>query len=310
MDDTTEWIDPELIAAGKKTIAGCIAFEVLPEDGGPVVIHAAAEPRSRIADWVNLPASPHTTDHKLSARAIESYERCPLRYKMSLEWNLPEEPTANVHFGSAMHAALYAHFDALRKGRPISADEVVNYFLQQFGDKPIEDPTQRRLYEKEGPEQLRAFLGSAAAQPHGQIAMLEHTFACEVAGSRVIGRIDRVDEDADGYVIVDYKTGNPKSQNTADDSVQLSVYALAMSSKKPVKMLILQNLADNSSVITTRSAEELRNTEAKIADVAAGIAAGKFEAKPDRHCGWCAYRTICPAQEVNLPPRADDMPAK
>ena len=300
----------DLVAAGKKTIAGCIAFEVLPEDGGPVVIHAAAEPRSRIADWVNLPALPHTTDHKLSASAIESYERCPLRYKVSLEWNLPEEPTANVHFGSAMHAALYAHFDALRKGRPISADEVVNYFLQQFGDKPIEDPTQRRLYEKEGPEQLRAFLGSAAAQPHGQIAMLEHTFACEVAGSRVIGRIDRVDEDADGYVIVDYKTGNPKSQNTADDSVQLSVYALAMSSKKPVKMLILQNLADNSSVITTRSAEELRNTEAKIADVAAGIAAGKFEAKPDRHCGWCAYRTICPAQEVNLPPRADDMPAK
>jgi RecB family exonuclease len=283
---------------------------LLPGTDGPVVIHAAAEPRSRIAEWVGLPASPRTTHHKLSARAIENYERCPLRYKMSLEWNLPEEPTANIHFGSAMHAALYAHFDALSKGRPKTADEIVQYFLQEFGEKPIADATQRRLYEKEGPEQLRAFLGSPAAQPHGKIAMLEHPFSCEVAGTRVIGRIDRVDEDEDGYVIVDYKTGNPKSQNTADDSVQLSVYALAMSAKKPVRMLVLQNMEDNTSVVTTRSGEELRATEAKIAGVAAGIAAGEFEAKPGRHCSWCAYRTICPEKEVNLPPGAEATPAK
>jgi DNA helicase II / ATP-dependent DNA helicase PcrA len=300
----------ELVAAGNKEIRGCIDFEVLPETGGPVLIHAAAEARSRIAEWVGLPASPRTTHHKLSARAIENYERCPLRYKMSLEWNLPEEPTANIHFGSAMHAALYAHFDAVSKGRPKTADEIVQYFLQEFDEKPIADATQRRLYEKEGPEELRAFLGSSAAQPHGKIAMLEHTFSCEVAGSRVIGRIDRVDEDADGYVIVDYKTGNPKSQNTADDSVQLSVYALAMSAKKPVKMLVLQNMEDNTSIVTTRSGEELRATEAKIAGVAAGIAAGEFEAKPGRHCSWCAYRTICPEKEVNLPPDAEQTPVR
>ena len=93
------------------------------------------------------------------------------------------------------------------------------------------------------------------------------------------GRIDRVDEDADGYVIVDYKTGNPKSQKTADDSLQLSIYAMALGSNKPVKTLIFQNLEDNSTVETTRSPEDLRETEAKIAQVAAGIAAGQFEAK-------------------------------
>ena len=295
----------QLVAAGKKEIPGCIDFELVPGEVGPVVIHAAAETRSRIAEWVGLPASSHTTHHKLSASAIENYERCPLRYKMSLEWNLPEEPTANIHFGSAMHAALYAHFDAVRKGRPMSAGEVVQFFLKEFADKPIADPTQRRLYAKEGPQQLRAFLESPAAKPYGQIALLEHSFAYEVAGSRVVGRIDRVDEHEDGYVIVDYKTGNPKSQSAADDSVQLSVYALAMSATKPVRMLVLQNLEDNSSVATTRSADELRETETKIAGVAAGIAAGEFEARPGRHCSWCAYRTICPEKEVNLPPVAE-----
>ena len=57
-----------------------------------------------------------------------------------------------------------------------------------------------------------------------------------------------MDEDVDGYVIVDYKTGNPKSQKLADDSLQLSVYAIAMGPEKPVKTLIFQNLANNSTI--------------------------------------------------------------
>ena len=63
--------------------------------------------------------------------------------------------------------------------------------------------------------QLQLFLESRAAQPYGKVAMLEHSFHCEVAGTPVAGRIDRVDEDEDGYVIVDDKTGNPKSQDLA-----------------------------------------------------------------------------------------------
>ena len=131
--------------------------------------------------------------------------------------------------------------------------------------------------------------------------MVERSFTCEIAGARVRGRIDRVDEDADGYVIVDYKTGIPKSQDAADNSLQLSVYALAMGGSKPVKALIFQNLGDNSTVQTTRSREDLLKTEAKIAQVAAGISAGQFEPKTGHHCNYCAYRTICPEMEVTVP---------
>jgi RecB family exonuclease len=227
--------------------------------------------------------------------------RCPLNFKLGLEWNLPEEPGANMQFGSAMHLALLAYFDSVCKGRPMSVDEVVSNFRGEFQKAKIDDPVQRELYERDGCAQLKAFLASPAATPRGAVALVEHWFKCEIAGTRVTGRIDRVDEDDEGYVVVDYKTGNPKSQKTADESLQLSVYAIALRATKPVKALIFQNLEDNSTTETTRTPDDLRETEAKVADVAASIAAGQFNASPGRHCKWCAYRTICPEMEVIVP---------
>ena len=230
-----------------KELAGSVDYETIPVEGRIPEIHAAAE-RSRISEWVTLPALPQTASRRLSASAIESYERCPLSYKLGREWKLPEEPKANLQFGSAMHLALRAYFAALCLGRDMSADEVVGYFLDEFKKAKIDDPTQRRLYEQDGDRQLRQFLESPAAIPQGRIAFLEYSFTEQIAGMKVVGRIDRVDEDDDGYMIVDYKTGRPKSQDFADESLQLSVYALAMSVKKPVKALLFQNLENNSTV--------------------------------------------------------------
>jgi len=291
----------ELVTAGAKSIKGCVEFGLIPTGEVVPTIHAGAQPMSRIAEWVNLPPLPKTISKSLSASAVESYMRCPLNFKLGLEWNLPEEPGANMQFGSAMHLALLAYFDSVCKGRPMSVDEVVSNFRGEFQKAKIDDPVQRELYERDGCAQLKAFLASPAATPRGAVALVEHWFKCEIAGTRVTGRIDRVDEDDEGYVVVDYKTGNPKSQKTADESLQLSVYAIALRATKPVKALIFQNLEDNSTTETTRTPDDLRETEAKVADVAASIAAGQFNASPGRHCKWCAYRTICPEMEVIVP---------
>ncbi len=284
-----------------KELKDCVEFGLIPNRAVVPDLHAVAEPLSRISEWVTLPALPRTTGRRLSASAIESYERCPLSYKLKQEWQLPEEPQANFQFGSAMHLALLAYFDSVRKERAMSEQEVVQYFFEEFKKSKIDDQTQRRLYERDGERQLRRFLSSPAARPYGKIALLEHRFNTELAGARMNGRIDRVDEEEDGYVIVDYKTGRPKSQDAADESLQLSVYALAMNGKKPVKMLVFQNLEDNSTVVTSRPVEALREAETRISAVAEGVARGEFEASPGKHCEWCGYRTVCPATEVKLP---------
>jgi DNA helicase-2/ATP-dependent DNA helicase PcrA len=301
-----------LLTAAEKSASGIVEFEIVPGiPERPPGARATEEAVSGILHWVDLPARPETLHPTLSARTIENYDLCPLKYKLSKEWNLREKPTANLHFGSAMHEALRAYFDSVQKGRPLFPEMVVQYFLQEFRARHIDDAAQFHLYERDGERQLRAFLSSEAARPHGSVARLEHWFRFDVAGNKVVGRLDRVDEDEGGYVVIDYKTGNPKSQENADDSIQLSIYALAMGGTKPLRMLVFHNIADNSVVCTQRTAEQLRETEKKIAEVAAGIASGKFEARTGMHCRWCSYRMICPEQETVVEPPVDaSVPSK
>jgi putative RecB family exonuclease len=50
----------------------------------------------------------------------------------------------------------------------------------------------------------------------------------QMGAAKLAGRVDRMDRTGpDTVAIVDYKTGKPKSQEDADKSLQLSLYALA-----------------------------------------------------------------------------------
>ena len=114
-------------------------------------------------------------------------------------------------------------------------------------------------------------------------------------------RIDRVSGDA--VVITDYKTGRPRSQQDADESLQLSIYALAARAKwgYQAERLVFHNLEGNARVSTKRSQGQIDEAKLKVEDIAARIAAGKFDPKPGIQCGWCAYRVLCPKTEKRIP---------
>jgi putative RecB family exonuclease len=119
-----------------------------------------------------------------------------------------------------------------------------------------------------------------------------------------VGRIDRIDRAADGTVVItDYKTGRPRSQEDADDSLQLSLYALAAREKWGYhsERLIFHNLDGNSAVRSQRSDIQLDEARLHVEDIAEKIAAGKFEPKPGFHCTWCSYRSLCPKTEKRIP---------
>jgi RecB family exonuclease len=217
-----------------------------------------------------------------------------------------------MQYGSAMHTALKAHFDGVRAGRPPGEEAVIACFVDQFEQAKIGDEYQRKLYLAKGREELTRLLRSELAGPAAEIVDTERRFKVQIGDAVVTGRMDRLDRMPNGEVtIIDYKTGKAKSQEDADKSLQLSVYALAA---RELGMqpgpLVLINLENSTAMVSRRSEEELRQAEKDVIEVADKIARGEFAAKLDFFmCRNCSYYSICPEQEVAMFTPARDMKA-
>ena len=258
-----------------------------------------ALPQSNVAGWLLMEPSANFVTG-LSASAIEIYEECPLRFKLEREWNLPRDVSASLHYGAAMHGVLRTFYDAQRYRREIGDDDLLEQFRSALASAGIADRYQYELYLRQGMEQLRQFFDGARNAPLPEVLETERRFELQVGSTKLTGRVDRIDRTgAETVAIVDYKTGKPKSQEDADESLQLSLYALAAREAfgKRADRLIFHNLENNTAVSTTRSDGELEAAKLRVRKVAEGIARGEFPANPKYHCAFCPYRNLCPATE-------------
>lgn len=279
----------------------------LPSQPELIEIAAVADSRqpneSRTAEWLALPPVPGL-GARLSASAVDTYERCPLQFRLEREWKLSHEVPAAMQYGATMHRVLRTYYDSVRQQRPKTEDELIGLFRDDLASAGFEDPYQQVLYEKQGIEQLRNFLAAVRSLSMPEVLHTEEGFEVQIGGVTVAGRIDRIDRTADsGVLIVDYKTGKARTQDDADQSLQLSIYALAAQEKwrYPVRALAFHNLEDNVFVITRRSEFELADARERVEAAARNIAAGNFKPKVDFHCNFCAFRGLCPAKEKRIP---------
>jgi DNA helicase-2/ATP-dependent DNA helicase PcrA len=261
----------------------------------------AAAGESAVAEWLLMPPAFDAAGMALSANAVESYATCPLRFKLERDWNIPGEAAAAMQYGNAMHTVLRSYY-VPRPGRQLdSVEDVLKAFHTEFDKALIDDAVQRRLYENRGEEQLRALIG---AQPRGAVDVIdaEAAFEFPMAQRRIKGRIDRLDRVEGKQVrVVDYKTGSPKTQDHADRSLQLSIYAMGAARMGfDPRELVFLNLQGNESVVTRRTPLQLERAEEKILEAAEGMEAGRFDPKPGMHCRWCDYRGLCPATEQRV----------
>ncbi|HZR27697.1 MAG TPA: ATP-dependent DNA helicase [Terriglobales bacterium] len=264
-----------------------------------------ARPIAAIARWLQLPAQRDFSRMPLSATAIENYKVCPLRFKIEQDWRLPGEAAAAMLFGNVMHSVLKFYYDEVHSGRQPGYEAILQRFEELMSHMSFEDPVQQQLYARQGRVQLQTFLQTCEAAPSVQVLNTERTFRIEIGGVEIIGRVDRMDaldSDANRVVITDYKTGRPREQHDADQSLQLSIYAMAAERawKLQAERLIFHNLEDNSRIEASRSPEQLRVHEDEIRQVARDIAEGRFEATPGFHCRSCAYYSLCPETEQRL----------
>ena len=144
---------------------------------------------------------------------------------------------------------------------------MLQFFRDELAAAGIQDRYQHDLYCEQGVLQLQDFLTGFRRAPAPKVLHTEEFFDVKVGEIKVVGRIDRIDEAAGGGVVItDYKTGKAQSQEDSDESLQLSIYALAAREKWGYRAdhLVLYNLEGNSPVVTRRNEFQLNEARSRV----------------------------------------------
>ena len=261
-----------------------------------------------IAEWAGRePEIKPGEKLRLSASSIEDYEDCPLKFKFSHYFKIPTGPQAALTFGNIMHRSVRRYFELRAKGEA-SFEAVKGFYESSWRNSGFEDEYQEHAYKQAGLEQLRVFVEKQGSSETLPLSM-ESSFSLDLGGVLLEGRIDQINpllprarEDEGSVELIDYKTGRPRSQKDADNSLQLSVYALAAQQKMKLRprRLTFYCLTNNQPVHTVRTEQDLKAVKAEVLTVADRIRQNHFPAAPGFVCKFCDYRPICPAHEENF----------
>ena len=236
----------------------------------------------------------------LSASDLTLYLTCPLKYKFARVFGIPQEPTINQRFGILFHNVL----ERFHKDPPANEHEglrLLNRLFEQgwrrtgFGNS--DDELQFRDRAKEA---LRLYW-ERERQAEGEPVWLEKKFDFKVGDHHVRGRVDRVDRLPDGdHELIDYKTGERKSEEDLDSDLQLALYRMAAREAWGIEASVgsYYYVLDGDKVAAPTKPDDAERVERTVLQVGEGIIGQDFEPRPSPTvCSWCDYRLICPAAE-------------
>jgi DNA helicase-2/ATP-dependent DNA helicase PcrA len=227
----------------------------------------------------------------LSFSSIATYRECPRQHWYRYQLRLPAPQSLEAQFGSIVHLALMRAGRELARGKVVDLACLQHLYWDAWREATVVD-RRRPVFEALGWRLLRRLHDDGGL---GRPLLVEHPFTVELGGWTLRGVIDRVDRVDRGWRIVDYKSGNPIPASRLRRDLQLALYALGASSLglQPLELEIVY-LRDGHRVRLDADQELLTEAERIGAEVAAGVAAGRFEARPERRrCALCPYRLVC-----------------
>lgn len=259
-------------------------------------------PRSLIAPPLKLPAMANLAEMPASSFSfsmLEEYHDCPERYRLRYVVGLPTPPHHALTYGRAMHAAVAWFHLRVAAGESPSDAELAAEFRRAWVSEGFLSREHEDARFAAGLRALTAFRARELASPAPVVAV-ERPFEFTLDGMRIRGRIDRVDEDERGAVIVDYKSSDVRDQRKATEkargSLQLQAYALAHEQRSGKLPRAMQLHFLESGLVGESTPEPARLDKARdqLRSAIAGIAAADFVAKPNPvACGYCPFRQIC-----------------
>jgi DNA helicase-2/ATP-dependent DNA helicase PcrA len=235
----------------------------------------------------------------LSASDLTLYLTCPLKYKFARVFGIPQEPTINQRFGILMHNVL----ERFHKEPPDPGEEMRTLYRlfeggwRRGGFGGTDDEMQ---YRDRGREALRLYW-ERERNSESEPVWLERKFDFKVGDYHVRGRVDRVDRLPDGdYELIDYKTGERKTEEDLDSDLQLALYRMAAREAWDIEAAYASYdyVLDADKVAAPTKPDDAERVERTVLTVGEGVLSQDFEPRPSPSvCSWCDYRLICPAAE-------------
>ncbi|MCL6537064.1 MAG: ATP-dependent helicase [Acidothermus sp.] len=247
------------------------------------------------------PLAPEGEPVTVSPSAIDKFRRCPLRWLLeTCGGTAGPSPAQGV--GIAVHAA------AARARAP---QELSGLLADALRDTDLGTGWYARHLRRRADEMVANFAAWLATNQRALLAV-EREFDVLVAPARLVGRVDRLERDREGrLVVVDLKTGKtrPKQKELAEHG-QLAAYQVAVweggfaeYGTDPGGAELVQLGADDVyridqqpplSASSAPDSGEPTWAHALVRACAAGMAAATFAAIENDECRRCGVRACCP----------------
>lgn len=242
----------------------------------------------------------------ISYSQLQTFQTCPLHYKLRYIMNVPTAPSAALSYGISVHSTLRDFLQMLKDEQKINSETVLDLLNNNW----INTGYTSKIHEKQTKTQAEKMLKIYAEKilkdkPNTLAIELPFNFWLSSGQNKlkVGGRIDRIDKLKDGRIeIIDYKTGpNVPTEKKLKEDFQLSFYALAATeikdqilNKKPEEIVLTLNYLEvEKTFSTTRTKEELENAKEKILSLVDEISNSDFHCSGGMLCKNCEYSMLC-----------------
>ena len=234
----------------------------------------------------------------LSASDLDLYLTCPLKYKFARVFGIPQEPTINQRFGILIHNVLERfHKEA---GEDDSFERLMDLFEAGWRRTGFRDSDDELQFRDRARAAMRAYW-EREGEGEGEPVWLERKFDIRIGSHYVRGRVDRVDRLPDGgHELIDYKTGERKTEADLENDLQLALYRLAAREAWEIEAATgsYYYVLDADKVAAPTKPDDAERVERTVLEVGEGVLSQDFEPRPSpTTCGWCDYRLVCPAAE-------------
>jgi DNA helicase-2/ATP-dependent DNA helicase PcrA len=237
----------------------------------------------------------------LSASDLDLYLTCPLKYKFSRVFGIPQEPTINQRFGILIHNVLERFHKEEGEGEEPGLARLMELFEAGWRRTGFGSGDDELQFRDRAREAMRLYF-EREREREGEPVWLERKFDIRIGPHHVRGRIDRVDRLPGGsHELIDYKTGERKSEAALENDLQLALYRLAAREAWEVEASSgsYYYVLDAEKVAAPVRADDAERVERTVLEVGEGVLGQDFEPRPSPvTCSWCDYRLICPAAET------------